>query len=791
MRVSPLAAAFATVLAAALAAPVTGRAAPPPPAGAAPGEPVAIAPVEVVAEGFREPRGVVVDPTGGAYVADGRAGTIVRVEAGGARVLAHGLADPAGLAVDRDGTLLIAEERRGRVLRLDPRGRLEVVAAGLDRPRWLAATPDGRLYVSAGAAGRASRGRPDHGRVPREPDPGEAGATRRDERQAGAGRWDEPGPGGDVVVRLGPGEERAVVAAGFHRVAGFALGRDALYVLAERAGRRQAVLVRVALEEDALEEDLAAVAAPRAAGLALDRLGAAFLAARGPAPTESGKGPGDLSGDRDEPDGPTGARHDPERRARATLLLKVVPGEGQAVVAAGVAPGGGLAFEPEGHLLVADAAGRLLRLRAPAPPTVDAPRATRRSPAPVTVGADPASLVAVYPAGELVVPLARAVLDGAARTADLTVPLLADSRNDLAVVAVGAGGAGLASAPTEVAVVHDARPPAVTWLEPAGEAARAGRLVLRAEARDGGSGVSAVHFGVDARRVATLADPAPSPDRPFAATAALDTTTLADGAHTLSVDVEDLAGNHAGLAQALLVDNTPPETEVSAGPAGEVREAGVTLAFRGTDALTPPDRLTFAWRLDAGPWSAFAGATEVTLTSLGAGPHRFEVKARDAAGNEDPTPAVRDFTVVPAPPVAGPPWPPADYLLQPPAVRHAGDDIHAAVLAVRRWAAARGLGADFRLPGCRSECVLNGVLLAGGWATAGVLCDWGCSAWGTWSNAVGADGYFEIRYGHRDRSTQGAVAATLAGWLEPFGATSMRVAWGASGDDEIILRFAP
>jgi len=78
---------------------------------------------------------------------------------------------------------------------------------------------------------------------------------------------------------------------------------------------------------------------------------------------------------------------------------------------------------------------------------------------------------------------------------------------------------------------------------------------------------------------------------------------------------------------------------------GTAPAAGVTFAFTGTDNLTPATSLAFAWRLDGGPWSAFDSATSVTLAGLIQGPHLFEVKARDLAGNEDPTPAQASFTV--------------------------------------------------------------------------------------------------------------------------------------------------
>ncbi len=98
---------------------------------------------------------------------------------------------------------------------------------------------------------------------------------------------------------------------------------------------------------------------------------------------------------------------------------------------------------------------------------------------------------------------------------------------------------------------------------------------------------------------------------------------------------------------SLTHDNTPPDTEVTGGPGGTVSETTVTFTVAGSDNLTPPGNLQFAWRLDGRPFSSFTADTQFSLTGLTLGPHTFEVKARDLAGNEDPTPAQRTFTVAP------------------------------------------------------------------------------------------------------------------------------------------------
>ena len=96
-------------------------------------------------------------------------------------------------------------------------------------------------------------------------------------------------------------------------------------------------------------------------------------------------------------------------------------------------------------------------------------------------------------------------------------------------------------------------------------------------------------------------------------------------------------------------DSTPPETEIVVSLDEVSYPGNTTVVWQGTDRwqTTPQEDLLYAWRLDGGPWSAFSFEQNELLTLLPSGEHTFEVKARDRAFNEDPTPAVVRFTVVP------------------------------------------------------------------------------------------------------------------------------------------------
>ena len=95
-------------------------------------------------------------------------------------------------------------------------------------------------------------------------------------------------------------------------------------------------------------------------------------------------------------------------------------------------------------------------------------------------------------------------------------------------------------------------------------------------------------------------------------------------------------------------DATPPETAISSGPGGPTSDATPTFAFTGADDASPEGALTYSFAIDDGVWSAYAADTLVTpgdAAGLPEGAHTFTVKARDEAGNEDPTPATVSFFI--------------------------------------------------------------------------------------------------------------------------------------------------
>ncbi len=89
-----------------------------------------------------------------------------------------------------------------------------------------------------------------------------------------------------------------------------------------------------------------------------------------------------------------------------------------------------------------------------------------------------------------------------------------------------------------------------------------------------------------------------------------------------------------------LPDTTPPDTVIDSGPSGTISTASASFSFHGAPAA---DTAKLQCRLDG---AAYADCTSpLALTGLADGVHVFRVRAEDAAGNRDGTPAVRGFVV--------------------------------------------------------------------------------------------------------------------------------------------------
>ena len=126
-------------------------------------------------------------------------------------------------------------------------------------------------------------------------------------------------------------------------------------------------------------------------------------------------------------------------------------------------------------------------------------------------------------------------------------------------------------------------------------------------------------------------------------------SSLSDGPHTFTVHAED-AADDAGPSESRTwtVDTAPPNTSIVSGPPSSTTDRGATIAFASSESGS-----SFACSLDGG---AFAACTSpLVLSNLAPGTHTLRVRATDAVGNPDPTPAEVGWTVTtpgaPPPPV--------------------------------------------------------------------------------------------------------------------------------------------
>jgi hypothetical protein len=115
-------------------------------------------------------------------------------------------------------------------------------------------------------------------------------------------------------------------------------------------------------------------------------------------------------------------------------------------------------------------------------------------------------------------------------------------------------------------------------------------------------------------------------------------TGLADGGHTFEVRATDSAGNvGAATSTAWTVDATAPNTTIDSGPADPTHDRAASFEFHAGETAT------FECRLDGGVWAGCASPE--SYTGLADGRHMFEVRATDAAGNQEAEPASYAWTV--------------------------------------------------------------------------------------------------------------------------------------------------
>ena len=117
------------------------------------------------------------------------------------------------------------------------------------------------------------------------------------------------------------------------------------------------------------------------------------------------------------------------------------------------------------------------------------------------------------------------------------------------------------------------------------------------------------------------------------------TTTLSARAKNIDNDLSDCS-NSLDYTE----DSTPPETTIDSGPSAATGNAIPTFAFHSSEAGSSFECSIDTGTPSFGPCSG-PGATHTPSSPLSEGPHTFRVRATDDAGNTDPTPDARSFSV--------------------------------------------------------------------------------------------------------------------------------------------------
>lgn len=165
---------------------------------------------------------------------------------------------------------------------------------------------------------------------------------------------------------------------------------------------------------------------------------------------------------------------------------------------------------------------------------------------------------------------------------------------------------------------------------------------------DAGSGVASFECSLDGGAFSACASPA-------------GYGGLSDGGHTFAVRAIDAAGNPDPTPASVswTVDVTAPETSIDGAPPNLSANRAASFAFSGADSGSGV--AGFECNLDGSGFSPCSSG--ITYTGLADGPHTFAVRAVDAVGNRDASPAPAtwaiDATAPPAPIITSAPSDPS------------------------------------------------------------------------------------------------------------------------------------
>jgi hypothetical protein len=258
-------------------------------------------------------------------------------------------------------------------------------------------------------------------------------------------------------------------------------------------------------------------------------------------------------------------------------------------------------------------------------------------------------------------------------------------------------------------------------------------------------------------------------------------TGLAARTHQFQVRATDEAGNadSSPASHSWTIDTSAPETSIGSAPPSTTTSTSATFTFSASEAAA------FECSLDDAAFATCVSPRE--YTGLAVGTHQFQVRATDAAGNTDASPASHTWTIqapagctAPSTVVAGAE---ADsWVLQSSSVNNYGNDSVVKV-DTKAGANARALF-RFRLPAIPAGCVVKDATLRlyassykqgrtlQAFRLTGSWMEWGV----TWSNQPPTTG------------TAATTASPLSSSYVQWSVASQVQSMYSSGNDGFLIR---
>lgn len=207
---------------------------------------------------------------------------------------------------------------------------------------------------------------------------------------------------------------------------------------------------------------------------------------------------------------------------------------------------------------------------------------------------------------------------------------VANGNHTWKAVAQDAWGNATTSSSVTVTVNNDTIPPSVNITAPTAGSTLVGTVTLTANASDN-RGVAGVQFQIDGSNVGAPLTSAPYSE-PW------DTTTVANGSHTITGIATDTSGNSASTSITVTVnqdfDGIPPTVAITAPASGSTVVGSITVSAMATDNVAVSsvqfvlDNVNYGAPLTAAPYSFSWNSTTVAN-----GNHTWKAIALDPSGN--------------------------------------------------------------------------------------------------------------------------------------------------------------